>query len=468
MRARTSFTLLIALASLTAVAFFSIHTSIELREEVYEVIDMELGRTAEAIFQRLNTAASAHPLDSADVFLSGYWLRVNGQSGEPLFATPLAQAVDIPPPDPKKASKAYLVSLPIDRKLLQIPNFAGEDLGPGPIELRARMFVRQLGAEQVTVHIAKPMHLITREVSEILRETWSSIILTILVIMALSYLVAGRILLPLAEINRRVTRIREQSLHERLPLRRSRDEFHALICALNSMFDRLEHSFARQREFIGNAAHEMKSPLTILILGHEELLASDLDPEVRLALERQLQTMQRLNKLIRDLLSIARLEQEDTLTREQVDLAGLIARILEDYQEILAARDITVELQLCPLLIPVDREKIQRLLINLIDNGIKYNLDKSGVLIIQAKIQQKNAIIEITNSGCTIPPQDLGQVFKQFYRVEKSRAAAFGGTGLGLTIALRIARMHGGELTVASKGNRTTFTLKLPIALEPQ
>ena len=470
MRARTTFTLLIALAAFVAVFFYSSHIFSELKEEVYELIDIELEQTADGIFESLqkgNFRLSQNALASVETFLSEYWIRVSDSAGNILFATPLAEAVDLPQPNPQKKGKAYMVTIPIALELLHIPESEKEDIKPGPIDLRVMEFHHQIDDLPVIIHIAKPMHLIQFEFKEIFLETWSSVLLTILVIIVLSYLVAGRILQPLVDINRQIARIREQSLNERIPSRSSRDEFDVLISSLNSMFDRLEHSFARQRDFINNAAHEMKSPLTILMLDHEEMLSSSLNPEIRLALERQLQTMRRLNKLVRDLLSIARLEQEDKLTREPIELAGLLTRIVEDYQEMIAAKKITVHLALSPVQAQVDREKIQRLFINLIDNAIKYNCPHQGMLRIEIETRQQFVAVLVVNSGTTIPQQDLKQIFKQFYRVEKSRSQTFGGTGLGLTIALRIAEMHGGDITVSSQDHSTTFTVLLPYSGSP-
>lgn len=243
---------------------------------------------------------------------------------------------------------------------------------------------------------------------------------------------------------------------------KSKDELYSLASSLNSMFDRLEHSFQRQRNFIGNASHEMKSPLTILMLGHEEMLLGNLPEEIRTDLEKQLFSMRRLNKLIRDLLSIARLEQQEGLSREPVNLDELIHGVLEDYEAILNVKQINVTTRIPYLTFSADHEKLQRLFINLIDNAIKYNCDMDGQLDIQAK--QKNAftLITVTNSGITIPAGDIPKIFNQFYRVEKSRAQVYGGTGLGLTIAQRIVEMHGGSIEVTRAKGYTTFLITLP------
>lgn len=244
---------------------------------------------------------------------------------------------------------------------------------------------------------------------------------------------------------------------------KSKDELHSLTTSSNSMFDRLEHSFQRQRDFISNASHEMKSPLTILMLGHEEMLSNNPPKDIRNDLEKQLFIMQRLNKLIRDLLSISRLEQQETLLRKPIDLTKIIHGILEDYAHILIAKRIKVTTQIPKMMFCADHEKLQRLFINLIDNAIKYNHDLDGQLDIEATQKNLSIVITVTNSGPTIPVEDLPMIFNQFYRVEKSRAQVYGGTGLDLTIAQRIVEIRGGSIEVTSEKGSTTFLIFMPI-----
>jgi signal transduction histidine kinase len=468
MNVRTKFTLLISFASLITVVFFSSYLYSVVKEEIYEVIDFELADAAESIYTQLETASENDTLSVLEFpgfLLKNYWLHVYTESGRTLLATKLVQYADIPAAE---SNRPYFVTLPISHEYMNIPGSEKDEItNKDPVELRARMFSRQLSGEKVIVHIAKPILLLNTELHEILLEMIWGIFLAILLMIGTSYFVAGRLLAPLSTLNRKIVAIREHSLHERIPLGKNRDELYTLSSSLNSMFDRLEHSFRRQRDFIGNAAHEMKSPLTILMLGHEEMLAADPEEEIRKSLEKQLYSMQRLNKLIRDLLKIARLEEQDTLKKEPVDLNELITNILEDYATITSARGISVITQLEPLTISADPEKIQRLLINLVDNGIKYNHPLNGRILVRTKKVKGSAVIEVTNDGKTISPTDIQHIFKQFYRIEKSRSQAYGGTGLGLTIALRIVEMHGGSLEVASANEVTTFTVTLPHAALP-
>ncbi len=465
MKVRTKFTLLISFTSLIVVAFCSSFLYSQVKEEIYELIDYELADAAQSIYNHLETTSNNDTLSAPGFpgfLLKNYWLHVYTESGRTLFDTKLVQFASIPE---EKSNQPYFVTLPISHEYLNIPDSEKDELTDrDQVKLRAQMFSRQLDGEKVIVHIAKPILLLNAELREILLEMIWGIILTILLIVGTSYFVAGRLLKPISTLNRKIVAIREHSLHERIPLGKNRDELYALSSSLNSMFDRLEHSFRRQREFIGDAAHEMKSPLTILMLGHEEMLAADPEKEIMKSLEKQLYSMRRLNKLIRDLLKIARLEEQDTLKKEMVDLKQLIMNILEDYATITSARSICVTTHLEPLIISADPEKIQRLLINLVDNAVKYNHPLNGRIQVCTKKVKGSAVIEVTNDGKTIPHADIQHIFKQFYRIEKSRSQAYGGSGLGLTIALRIVEMHGGKIEVASANDSTTFTVTLPHA----
>lgn len=165
--------------------------------------------------------------------------------------------------------------------------------------------------------------------------------------------------------------------------------------------------------------------------------------------------------LIRNLLDISRLEQEETYAREPIRLDVLIMQVLEDYREILQAQNIAVETDLkeCPFL--GDSEKIFRLLINLIDNAVNYNFATNGTIRIATWTKQKETNLIIANTSHEIPATDLLRLFEQFFRVEKSRSQSFGGSGLGLTIAKRIVELHGGAIEVQNHGGWTTFSVTL-------
>jgi len=466
MKVRTKFTLWIALSSLFAASLFSFFLIHEVKEEVSEIVDFELNELASGVFKEIEDSINnSREFDASRnrFSLERYWIRVT-RNGivEPVYESKLTRLAEIPVQD---SGKSYMLSRNIPYEHIWVPPEEREDidnLDGDEVKLRAHFYKREVGGEQIEILVARPMLLISSEFREVVFELATGIIITILAIFIIAYLITGRMLSPLNHINREIKEIRETSLNKRIALGKSKDELYELGKELNAMFDRLQFSFDKQREFIGNASHEMKSPLTILILGHEEMLMGNLPEQFRSELEKQLETMQRLNKLIRDLLSIARLEQQDLLQREKLSLKALLESILKNYEDLINSKGIKLSLEIAPITLVADYEKLHRLFINLVDNSIKYNLKENGFLRVETADKKENVQVKITNSGVLIPDDDLKHIFNQFYRVEKSRSQEFGGSGLGLTIARRIVEMHGGTIDAANEGGAIQFMVTLP------
>lgn len=464
MQVRNRFTLWLSLTAAVASVISSSFVIHEGKEEIHELVNYELSDIAESIFTEIGAATDesrAFNVSTIHFPISRYWLRIIDTSGQILYTTKLARQVGIPI---RKTDKSYHVAVEIPHELLWIPSEElkdMEEIANEKVQLHVRYITKDVRGENYSVLIGRPLLLESAELKDIFQELAIGICIIILLIVVMSYIVSGRILKPISDINQMIRKIRETSLDKRIPLGKSKDELYELAASLNSMFDRLQYSFQQQRNFVGNAAHEMKSPLTILMLGHENMLAGNPDQQIRNSLEKQLNSMRRLNKLIRDLLSIARLEQQETLNREPVDISELINGILEDYLEVIRAKKIHVTTFLKPVTINVDQEKITRLFINLIDNAIKYNHQQNGILEISASMNRDYLEIQVINGGEGIPSEDIPHIFDQFHRVEKSRSQTYGGAGLGLTIARRIIVMHGGTVEVTSDRERTTFRVSL-------
>ncbi len=463
MKVKTKFTLWISLAALTTATIFSLFVYVELVEEPYRLIDRELTEIAGTVFNNLEFSEfgeDAH-LHHEDRHVQRYWLKIIDSNGKVIFASPLTQEFAIPLIEGRQAyfikKEIPLTSLwidPQDAKKL-------EDVRSDSVRFRVLVLPRNFSQQKYTVLIAKPLLFLDLELHELLTRLIVGIFTTSIFIFMLSYFLAGRILQPLATINYKIKEIRENSLDLRIPLGSSKDELYALSLSLNSMVDRLQHSFSRQKEFVSNAAHELKSPLTILMLGQEEMLANNPSKSIHRELEKQLSTMRRLSWLIRNLLDISRLEQDENCSREPVRVDVLIDRVLEDYREILQAQNIVVETGIEECRFSGDLEKILQLLINLIDNATKYNTETNGRIRITARTNKGKLNLTIANTSQDIPPADLPRLFEQFFRVEKSRSQSFGGSGLGLTIAKRIVELHGGSIEVQNRDGWTTFSVTL-------
>lgn len=313
------------------------------------------------------------------------------------------------------------------------------------------------------IFISRPIPVLVDEIKELLMTGFLSLAICSILVFVAGYFLANRILGPLVSINEQIEEITSTSLHKRIPISGNQDELHALSASLNQMFDRLEFSFTRQKAFISNASHDLKSPLTSLRLGLEKLVSENLSEHHHSIVMKQLNTTRRVSRLVYNLLEISRLEQQESFNVVDVDLKTTIATLLNEFEELFVAQDITVTLDLDEIKIRADPEKISRIIINLLDNAIKYNLPSDGKIDIQLKKNKQLAEIIFANTGPLIPEDSLQYLFDQFYRVEKSRSLEYGGSGLGLTIVKHIVELHRGQITVHnSSSGSIVFTVILP------
>lgn len=230
---------------------------------------------------------------------------------------------------------------------------------------------------------------------------------------------------------------------------------------------------AVRKDFVANVSHELRTPLSV-IKGYVETLVDGCDDIPAADRERFLKTIQRhterLNSLLEDLLVLSRLESINPgLQRESVELADLLADIIDDYQGRTAAAGHTLELNLTPPLGTgsLDPLKLTQAIENLLDNALKYTPKGSRIQLTAHLKTPAEAIVCVRDNGPGIPAADLPHLFERFYRVDKGRSREKGGTGLGLSIVKHIVQLHGGRVAVESTlGQGTTFSLSLPLQNE--
>ena len=224
-----------------------------------------------------------------------------------------------------------------------------------------------------------------------------------------------------------------------------------------------------RRDFVANVSHELKTPLAA-IRGYAETLrdgALQEEETARRFTERLLWQCRRLQALLDDLLTLSRLEGagQAVAEREPVDLSALAQRAVETLAAAAREKRVRLAIDEQPLpRIPGDADGLERLLVNLLDNAIKYNRPGGEVLLRLAPADGE-VVIAVSDTGIGIPPEALGRIFERFYRVDKGRAREEGGTGLGLAIVKHLAQSHGGHVEVESRmGRGTTFRVFLPFA----
>jgi len=242
-------------------------------------------------------------------------------------------------------------------------------------------------------------------------------------------------------------------LGRRLAYRGPDDELGRLATTLDEMLARLEASFTRERRFVADAAHELRTPLTALKGRLDVVRQRERDADAyRSAIDCIEPEVERLIRLVRDLLLLARLETDTSPWEEApVDVSQLCERIVEQMQPLAAERELSIALDVEPdLLVTGSFDHLLRALLNLLDNAIKY-ADTPGHIIVSAHRVDGHISLQISNDGRLLDAALIARVGERFLRDEGDRSRDTGGVGLGLAIAAEIARRHRGSLTLASK-----------------
>jgi heavy metal sensor kinase len=244
------------------------------------------------------------------------------------------------------------------------------------------------------------------------------------------------------------------------------DELDRLAQTLNAMLVRLDAAFQEMRQFTADASHELQTPLTILKGEVEVALRSPRSPEeYQRILKSALEEIDRIARLVEGLLLLARADAGVLrMDRRPLDLAQLIAEVYGQTCVLAEARSLNFRLgPVEPISVQGDYAHLRRLLLNLVDNAVKYT-PADGHVTISLQSSGGWASIRVEDTGMGIPPEDQERIFQRFYRSAEARSLGEGGAGLGLCIARSIAEAHGGRIEVKSTpGGGSTFTVLLPI-----
>ena len=274
---------------------------------------------------------------------------------------------------------------------------------------------------------------------------------------------------PVDEIRQKAARITSRNLSERLPVVHTGDELERLAIDLNRMIERLEESFHQIKRFSADASHELRTPLTVL-QGELESMArssSNLPGEIRDTIGSALEETQRLAKIVENLLAISRLEAGEVRKQlERLDFAELARSTVDQMRLLAEEKNIHLDCDGAePVEVDADPARLKQVVVNLLDNAIKYTQERGRVSISVVK-QDSRAVLEIADNGIGISADDLPHVFERFYRADKARSRQMGGTGLGLSIVRSICLAHGGQVTVNStEGRGSLFRVELPLAI---
>jgi heavy metal sensor kinase len=279
---------------------------------------------------------------------------------------------------------------------------------------------------------------------------------------------ASRALRPVDQITRTAQSISAHDLSQRLNLNLPDDELGRLARTFDAMIARLDEAFRRQRRFTANASHELRTPLTIIKGDLSLALARPRDLDYyRRVLEEVDEEIDHMNRLVNRLLTLARADAEGIpLERRAVDMTALLTDLSEQTRPLAEAKGLDLTAQIAPdLTARVDPDAVTQVLLNLLENAIKYTA--SGRVRLSARRagpDEGEILIAISDSGPGIPAKHLPHIFDRFYRVDRARSRELGGTGLGLSIAQELVKAHGGDIAVHSVvGEGSTFTVRLPL-----
>lgn len=278
----------------------------------------------------------------------------------------------------------------------------------------------------------------------------------------LSFLLTQMVLRPLYQMIKSARQISGGDYSSRVPAG-PRDEIGQLAGAFNQMAASIERVEQLRRDMVSDVAHELRTPLTN-IRGYLEALQDGVVPPSQDTFELLLEETLRLNHLVESLLDLARADaSKTTLELERIDLSELAERALKKFDLGFKQKNIQVTSELGPdaIMVVADREKLGRVLENLLKNALQYT-NGGGSVALRTENIDKRVRFCIENSGPGINPEDLPLIFERFYRGEKSRSRDYGGTGIGLAIVKEIVNAHGGEATVESTPGKTSFCFTLP------
>ena len=280
------------------------------------------------------------------------------------------------------------------------------------------------------------------------------------------WFLANRALIPIRAIARTATEINETDLTRRLNLASAEVELSHLVQTFNAMLERIEGAFQRQRQFTTDAAHELRTPLSIMQTGLEVTLSQTRTvDDYQATLTNMQEEVQRLSQLASSLLMLARADtHEIPLENYRFDLSLMLITIVEQFKSVADNKGITLIHDIQPaLLLDGDEDRLIQVMVNLIDNAIKYTPDDGQVCIYAKLIEQQIEVI-IEDTGTGIPSEEQAYIFDRFYRTDASRNRAQGGFGLGLAIAKRIIDLHHGTIQIISEPNLgTKFVVLLPV-----
>jgi heavy metal sensor kinase len=315
--------------------------------------------------------------------------------------------------------------------------------------------------------VAEPLAVIDEGLRRLRRDFFAGVPLVLLLASVGGYFLARKSLSPIASMDRQTQRITAERLSSRLDVKNPRDELGRFATTINDLLTRLETSFKEQQRFIADASHELRTPLAVL-RGETEVALSKSrtieEYEESLALIKD--EAERLSRIVEDLFILARqpVDAPALSMKEPLSLNKVVKDCARAAQVLAMHKGVRLKTDADSpsIVLNGDDELLKRMMLNLLDNAVKYTPQGGEISVLLAR-QNGSAQIEVRDTGIGIHEADHERIFDRFYRVDKARSRALGGAGLGLSIARWIVELHGGKIEVDSvPGQGSNFIVELP------
>ncbi|VGO15240.1 Sensor protein CzcS [Pontiella desulfatans] len=464
------FSVLLSGALLTGFGLFFIQMSYRIGidridRELRALVDADMGKSQPSNhWNRFNDSLTGFFGDAAD---KQFLLRVSDKKNQPLFESAQweKELVGAVLPSAPKAPPAEVPS----EKQRTGRQRKSDRPPPTVLPLSEARFITinswrimTVGNAEITAQLGISLEPLNAEIARFRNALLLAVPVALLLMIGGGWLLAQLALRPVNAIARTARKVSALHLDERIPATRADHEFRQLIDLINEMLGRLEASFQQAVRFSADAAHELKTPLTILQGQLEAALQSAPDGSGdQRTYKEALDEVQRLKTIIRKLLLLAQADSGRLpLNAATIDFSQMIENLVEDIGILNPELEVAADVQ-PNVNIEADEELIEQVIQNLASNAVKFSEGESPITLSLTAGEQVE--FTISNRGQGIPEEDNDRIFERFYRTDKAHSRKTDGTGLGLSLAREIAHAHGGTLELLNPaGRETTFSLKLP------